>query len=197
VYALYLSMLGRHQEALNEIKRAVELDPLNLNYNDNLGQMYRTGRQYDLALEQFKKVIEMDPTFASAHNNLSFTYFLMGRHDEWLDEWKKAAAFNNDKDEAAIADEVAKVYAQSGFHAALVKNAELHKQLAKRRYVDPGDIGYGYAIMGDKDQAFAWLEKAYAEKAGSIAYIKVVPLMDSLRSDPRYTDLLKRMGLPQ
>ena len=198
LYSLYLAMLGRHEEALAEIKRAVELDPLNLKYNDNLGQEYALGgRQYDLAVEQFKKVIEMDPSFASAHGNLAFIYRETDRHELWLDEWKKAAALSNDKEDKAIADEVAKVYGQSGFHAALVKSVELYKQLAKRRYVDPGNIGYQYAKLGDKDQAFAWLEKAYEEKAGSIQYIKTAPEMDSLRTDPRYTDLLKRMGLPQ
>jgi serine/threonine protein kinase/Tfp pilus assembly protein PilF len=197
LYSLYLAVLGRHQEALSEIKRAVELDPLNLKYNDNLGQEYDAGRQYDLAIEQFKKVIEMDPSFASAHGNLSYTCLQMGRQDMWLEEWKKAAALSNDKEDAAIADEVAKVYARSGFHAALVKSVELYRELAKRRYVDPGYIGYQYARLGDKNQAFAWLEKAYAEKAGSIQYIKTAHAMDPLRTDPRYTDLLKRMGLPQ
>jgi Tfp pilus assembly protein PilF len=197
LYSLYLSTLGRHQEALTEIKRAVELDSLNLQFNTNLGLEYREGRQYDLAVEQLKKVIEMDPGFASAHESLAFTYLAMGRYDLWLDEWQKAAALNNDKEEAVIADEVAKVYAHSGYHAALVKSVELYKQLAKRRYVDPGEIGFQYALIGDKEQAFAWLEKAYAEKAFSIQNIKVALAMDSLRTDPRYADLLKRMGLPQ
>jgi eukaryotic-like serine/threonine-protein kinase len=197
LYSLYLAILGRHQEALAEIKRAVELEPLNLQYNTNLGLEYDGGRQYELAVEQFKKVIEMDPSFASAHDSLAFTYLQMGRYELWLDEWKKAAALNNDKEEAAIADDVAKVYGQSGYHAALVKRVELYKQLAKRRYVDPGYIGYQYAKLDDKDQAFAWLEKAYAEKAGSIQFIKTAQAMDSLRTDPRYLDLLKRMGLPQ
>jgi TolB-like protein/Tfp pilus assembly protein PilF/predicted Ser/Thr protein kinase len=197
LYSLYLSMLGRHQEALAEIKRAVELDPLNLKYNDNLGQEYAAGRQYDLAIEQFKKVIEMDPSFASVHLNLAFTYFDTGRYDQWLAEWKKAADLSNDKEEAAIANQVAKVYGRSGIHAALIKSVELFKQLANRRYVDPGNIGYLYAKLGDKDQAFAWLEKAYEEKAGSIQGIKIVPPMDSLRTDPRYIDLLKRIGFPQ
>ena len=198
MYSLYLSTkLARNQEALAEMKRAVELDPLNLNYNGNLAEQYFEGRQYDLAVEQFKKVIEMDPSFPSAHYGLAFTYLQMARYDQWLDEWKKAAALNSDKEDAAVADEVAKVYAQSGFHAALVKRVDLYTQLAKRRYVDPADIGYQYARLGDKDQAFAWLEKAYAEKSGSIQALKIVPEMDSLRTDPRYIDLLKRMGLPQ
>jgi TolB-like protein/tetratricopeptide (TPR) repeat protein len=197
LYCLYLSVLGRQQEALAEIKRAVELDPLNLVYLNNLAELYRAVRQYDLAVQQFKKVIEMDPTFALAHFNLSDAYLAIGRYDQWLGEWKKAAALSNDKEDAMIADEVTKVYGRSGFHAALVQNVELLKELAKHRYVDPGDIGYRYARLGDKDQAYAWLEKAYAEKADSLQYIKVTPAMDALRTDPRYSDLLKRMGLPQ
>jgi len=197
VYSLLLSTFGRYQEALVEMKRAVDLDPLNLNYNNNIGLTYFAGRQYDLAVEQFKKVIEMDPSFASVHDSLAFTYLWMGSYGLWLDEWKKATTLSNDKEDAAIADGVAKVYAQSGLHAALVKRVELYKQLANRRYVDPGYIGYMYGKLGDKDQAFAFLEKAYVEKAGSLQNIKVAPEMDSVRTDPRYIDLLKRMGLPQ
>ena len=197
MYCLYLSVLGRQQEALAEIKRAVELDPLNLLYLSNVAELYRALRQYDLAVEQSKKVIEMDPTFAPAHYELSDTYLEMGRYDQWLDEWKKAAVLSNDMEDAVIADEVAKVYQRSGFHAALVENVELLKELAKRRYVDPGDIGYRYARLGDKDQSFAWLEKAYAEKADSLQYLKVKFAVDALRTDPRYADLLRRMRLPQ
>jgi eukaryotic-like serine/threonine-protein kinase len=197
VYCLYLLVLGRQQEALAEIKRAMELDSLNLSYLNNLGELYKYGRQYDLAIEQFKKVMEMDPSFPLAHYELSDTYYAMGKYDAALGEWKKAAVLSSDKEDIVIANEVTKVYGRSGFHAALVESVELLKQLGKRRYVDPGDIGYGYARLGDKDQAFAWLEKAYAEKADSLLYIKVKFAMDALRSDPRYTDLLKRMGLPQ
>ena len=121
----------------------------------------------------------------------------MGKYDLWLEEWKKGATLAQDPEEIAIADQVAKVYAQSGFRAALVRNVELRKQLATRRYTDPGDIGYLYAALGDKDQAFAWLEKAYADKSIALWNIKNDHAMDALRSDPRYIDLLKRMGLPQ
>src|SRR5262249_38195698 len=197
LYCLYLSVLGRQQEALAEIKHAVELDPLNLLYLDNVAELYRAVRHYDLAAEQSKKVIEMDPTFAPAHYELSATYLAMGKYDQWLDEWKKAAALSNDKEDAVIADEVTKVYGRSGLRAVQVKGVELLKELAKRRYVDPGEIGYVYARLDDKDQAFAWLEKAYAEKADSLLYIKVRVEVDALRSDPRYAELLKRMGLPQ
>src|SRR5262249_55241478 len=196
-YCLYLSILGHQQEALAEINRAAELDPLNLSYLSNVAELYTALRQYDLAVEQSRKVIEMDPAFTLAHSNLSETYLGMGRYDQWLGEWRKAAALSGDKEDAMIADEVTKVYGQSGIHAVIIKMVELFKQLASRRYVDPGNIGYLYAKLGDKDQAFAWLEKAYAEKADSLLYIKVKFYVDALRTDPRYTDLLRRMGLPQ
>ena len=196
-YSYYLFAVGRNEEGLTEIKRALELDPLNLNYNDNLGMGYVNRGQYDLGVEQYRKLFEIDPNYAAGHINLAFTYRFMGKYDLWLEEWKKGATLAQDPEEIAIADQVAKVYAQSGFRAALVKEIELRKQLATRRYVDPGGIGYLYAALGDKDQAFAWLEKAYADKSVALWSIKNDHAMDALRSDPRYIDLLKRMGLPQ
>jgi hypothetical protein len=114
-----------------------------------------------------------------------------------MEELKKGAALNNDPEETAIIEEAAKVYAQSGFRAANAKDAELREGLAKRRYVDPGFIAFDYASIGEKDRAFVWLEKAFAEKAGTLQYIKTVHALDSLRSDSRFVNLVKRMGLPQ
>jgi eukaryotic-like serine/threonine-protein kinase len=196
-YGLYLFAVGRNEEALAQIKRALEGDPLNLTINTNLAAGYANMRQYDLALDQFKKTIDIDPNYASAHDNLAETYRDMGKYVLWLEEWKKAATLANDQEELVIANEAARAYAKGGFHVALSRIVELRKQLAHRRYVDPTFIAYGYAALGDKDQAFYWLERAYSEKAGALAGVKVSKLMDPLRSDPRYIDLLKRMGLPQ
>jgi serine/threonine protein kinase/Tfp pilus assembly protein PilF len=196
-YGLFLSAtLGRHEEALVQFRHALELDPLNLTFNTNLGTGYANRRQYDLALDQFKKTIDMDPNYASAHDNLANAYFDMGKHDLWLEEWKKAATLYPDHEQLAINEETARVYAKSGSSAAISRMIELTKQLAQRRYVDPGWIAYYYAALGDKDQTFYWLDKAYSEKAESLQYIKVTKAMDPFRSDPRYIDLLKRMGLP-
>jgi serine/threonine protein kinase/TolB-like protein/Tfp pilus assembly protein PilF len=197
LYWLYLSGLGRNEEALAEIKNAVRLDPLNLKYNDNLGQEYVARRQYDLAVEQFKKVIEMDPSFASVHGDLGYAYFYMGKYDLWLQELESGASLSHQPEYVSIYKAVGKVYARSGLQAALREWAEQEKELSNRQYEDPGLIGFIYAAMGDKDQAFAWLEKAYKEKAGSLQYIKGNRMADPLHSDPRYADLLKRMGLPE
>jgi eukaryotic-like serine/threonine-protein kinase len=196
-YGDFLSLLGRHQEALAHYKRASQSDPLNLTFNNQPGLSYVNTRQYDLAVDQFKKTIEMDPNFASAHVDLAITYRDMGKYDLWLEEWKKGATLNNDHEEAAIAEEAAKVYAKSGYRPTISRIIELSKQLSQRRYVDPGEIAYYYAALGEKDQTFNWLDKAYPQKAESLQFIKIDKRMDPLRSDPRYTDLLKRMGLPQ
>jgi tetratricopeptide (TPR) repeat protein len=197
LYWLYLSGVGRNEEALAEIKNAVRLDPLNLKYNDNLGQEYVARRQYDLAVEQFKKVIEMDPSFASVHVDLAYAYFFMGKYDLWLQELESGASLSHQPEYVSIYKAMSKVYARSGLRAALREWAEQEKELSKRQYEDPGQIAFIYAAMGDKDQAFAWLEKAYKEKAGSLQYIKGNRIADPLHSDPRYADLLKRMGLPE
>jgi eukaryotic-like serine/threonine-protein kinase len=197
LYWLYLSSLGRHEDALVEIKSAIRLDPLNLKYNNNLGQEYATGRQYDLAIEQFKKVVDMDPSFASVHLDMAGAYYDMGKYNLWRQESENGFRLSHQDEYLAINKEVSKVYAKSGVQAALREWAEQEVALSKRRYEDPAFIGFIYAAMGDKDNAFAWLEKGYKEKSDSIQYVKTAHLVDPVRSDPRYADLLKRMGFPQ
>jgi serine/threonine protein kinase/Tfp pilus assembly protein PilF len=193
-YGLFLSWDARHTEAISHLRRAVELDPLNLQYNANLGQGLGNARQYDASVEQLKKTLDMDPNFAQAHAQLARIYLNMGKYDLWLEEWKKSTTMYKQTDELAIADEVARVYSKSGFKPAILREIEMRKQLAKRRYVDPSDIAYSYAGLGDKEQTFVWLDKALADKAGGLEFVKIVPSLDPWRSDPRYLDLLKRIG---
>jgi len=196
-YAYLLSEMGRVSEGIEQAKRAVELEPLNLKYADTLANLYRDARQFDLAIAGYKKNLEMDPNYASSVANLAITYRDSHQYDLWLDEWKKETTISNDPEEQAIAEEAARVYSKSGYPAAVRRIVEMKLQLAKRRYVDPVDIAFEYAELGDKDQAFAWLDKGYAEKSDVVAYVKVAVPLDSLRSDPRYAALLKKMGLPQ
>ncbi len=195
LYWLYLSSQGRHDEALAEIKTALRLDPLNLKYNDNLGQEYTTGRQYDLATEQFKKVIEMDPSFSSVHGDFAGMYLDTDKYDLWLQESETQFSLSHQAEYEAVFKEVSKVYARSGINPALREWAAQMTELNKRRYEDPAFIGFIYAKAGDKDQAFAWLEKGLKEKSDSIQYLKTNHMADSLHSDPRYADMLKRMGM--
>lgn len=120
----------------------------------------------------------------------------MEKYELWLEEWKKSATLANDREDLAIAEEAARVYTKGGFRSAIGRTIELRKQLSQRRYVDPADIAYAYATLGDKNQAFYWLERAYSQKSSGLQFLKVAKPMDPFRSDPRYIDLLKRMGLP-
>jgi serine/threonine protein kinase len=196
-YGLFLSWENRNEEAVSHLRRAVELDPLNLQYNSNLGQIFCNAHQFEECIEQLKKTVEMDANFAYAHNMLRVAYRDTGKYDLSLEQWKKSASLANDQDELAIAEESAKVYAKSGLKASLERELELRKQLAKRRYVDPAEIAYDYAFLGDKEQTFAWLDKARAEKSGALENIKIILPLEQWHSDPRYSNLLKQLGLPQ
>ena len=197
MYSIYLEGLGKMDEVLVHLRRAVELDPLNLNGLDNLAEAYIYTRQYAQCIEQVKKVLEIDPTFATAHYHLSAGYELTGKYDLWLEEGEKAAKLSNDSDVLALVEAAKREYPKSGYRGALKRMVALEEEQTKRIYIDPAWHAGRYARLGEKDQAFAWLEKAYAEKSGFLHYLKVFPSFDSLRSDPRYADLLKRMGLPQ
>jgi eukaryotic-like serine/threonine-protein kinase len=194
-YGQFLSWDARPSEGIPHLRRAVELDPLNMQYNTNLGQVLGMARQYDAAVEQLKKTLEMDPNYPQALAQLSQEYFEMGKYDLWLESWKKSMVLFQRPDELAIAEEVSRVYSKSGLKPALLRRVEMRKQLATHRYVDPTDIAYDYAVLGDKEQTFAWLDKAVAEKSGGLESIKVIPAMDRWHSDPRYLDLLKHIGL--
>lgn len=196
-YGYMLSRLGRHDEALDQYKGALESDPLNLNFNDNVANGYAAARSYQMAIDQYKKTIDLDPTFASAHDNLSHVYRDIGKYDLWFEEEKKSASFANDKELLAIMEEAAKVYTKSGYRASVARMVELQKQLAERRYVDPAEIAFNYAELGDRQQTFTWLEKAFAEKSVLLQVIKIAKPMERFRSDPEYKDLLKRMELPE
>jgi serine/threonine protein kinase/lipopolysaccharide biosynthesis regulator YciM len=197
LYGFHFDYLGDFEQALTHYRHAVELDPLNLNANQNLGSHYISTRHYDQAIEQLKKTLEIDPSFAKAHEQMSEAYQLMGKYDLWLEEWEKSAQLDNDSEELALVKAISQEYAKSGYSGALKRFATLQEERAKRTYIDPTTIAVNYALLGDKDRAFSWLEKAYAEKCANLANLKAEPSFDSLRSDPRYADLLKRMGLPQ
>jgi eukaryotic-like serine/threonine-protein kinase len=198
LYGLHFDSLGDHERALLHSQRGVELEPLNLNANDNLAGEYFLSNQFELAIEQDKKTLEIDPNFPSAHRTLSDAYFYTGKYDLWLEEWEKTERLNNDSDALALVEAAKREYPKSGYRGALQRVIALEDEQRKRIYIDPAWIAAQYAELGEKNQGFAWLEKAFAEKSGFIgSNLKAYPAFDSLRSDPRYADLLRRMGLPQ
>ena len=197
LYGFHLEYLGKREQALTHYQRAVELAPLNMNALDNLAFAYFFSKQYDQAIEQSKNNFEIDPNYAKAHDTVSAAYFLEGKYDLWLGEWEKQARLNNDSDALALVEAAKREFPKSGYRGALKRVVALEEEQAKRIYIDPAWIAAHHALLDEKDLAFSWLEKAFAEKSGFLLYIKIHPFFDSLRSDPRYADLLTRMGLLQ
>lgn len=185
----YLVKMGRHNDAMEEIKRAQELDPLSLNIKAGLAFVFYMARRYDQAIEQYQKVVEMDSNFSTAHYMLGNAYLKKGMYGEAI------AAFQKSDFEGPLL-----LLAVAYAHALSGKKDEAQKILdqmkSTKEYVPPYDMVYLYASLGDRDQAFKWLEKAMRDK-DAVGYLKVDPHMDSLRSDPRFQEMLRRVGLPQ
>jgi TolB-like protein/tetratricopeptide (TPR) repeat protein/predicted Ser/Thr protein kinase len=180
--------MGRPQDAVNECRKAVELDPLSLLYNTGLAQAYYNGRDYTQAIEQANKTLEIDPKHADAVETLGGAYEQMGNYKQAMEQWIKAERL---KGHEARARELEQIFKKSGYTGYLRKHA---------RDAEAEGDHYGaavdYAMLGDKDAAFAALEKAVGV-GNHEDTIKVDPELDNLRSDPRYADLLRRIGLPQ
>jgi len=194
-YGRLLSELGRHEEALAEIKRAQELDPLSLIINAVGGRILLYAGRDDLAIEQLRKTLEMDPSFAHAHWFLGMAYVRKGALAEAIAEFQRAITLspNFTQYQAGLGH----AYARAGKSAEARRLLDELKEQSKRRYVSWCDFAAIYAGLGDKDQAFACLERAYAQRDARLVELKVDARLDPLRSDPRFKDLLRRIGLPQ
>ncbi|HEY8716630.1 MAG TPA: protein kinase [Candidatus Acidoferrum sp.] len=197
LYGLHFITLGNTDQAIAHFQKATQLDALNLNAMCNLGAAYVNARRYDDAIAQLNKVLEIDPNYASGHQFLSLVYEAQGKYDLWLDEWEKAAALSNDADLLAVSKAARAEFAKGGYRAAIKRAAEVLQEQSKRVYIDPAIIAGDYGVLGDKDKAFFWLEKSFAEKSDLLRILKSSSYFDSLRSDPRYANILRRMNLPQ
>ena len=184
--------MGRFDEAVAEMKRAQELDPLSLIINAEVGSNYMYARQYDKAIEQLRKTIEMDQTFYYAHWNLGEAYELKGSFQEALAEYQTSMRL---VDDPSVLGFIGHAYAKAGKRDDALKTVNQMEEISQRRYVPAYSFAQVYAALGEKDQAFQWLEKSYQDHAPDIALIKVDPTLDSLHSDPRFADLVRRMGL--
>ena len=196
-YALCLVGVGRDEEALTEVQRAIELDPLSLRANVYWASILFFMRQYNRAIDQLRKTLELEPNFAPAHDLLGDAYEQKGMHKEAVDEWGKALTLSGASEQASILE---RTYAASGFEAAVRALAQqqlekLNERMKRGEYVSAGEYVTVYTRLGDKEQAFAWLDKAVQERNSFALAIKVNPIYDKLRSDPRFADLVRRVGL--
>lgn len=187
-YSFGLSLMGRFDEAFREAKRAQEIDPLSLPINANVGVIFSMARQYDQAIEQYQKTIEMDPNFYFTHFLLGLVYVQKGMHDEAVSELQKARTLSDYPDTIAL---LGYTYAVSGKKKEALK---LLDELSRRRYVQPFAKAMIYTGLGDKDRALEWWEKAYEDRDWHVWVLKEVSFFEPLRSEPRFQDLLRRLG---
>jgi len=192
-YANYLSDLGRWEKMGLEIHRAEELDPLSFRIYSDGALYYYQARQYDDAVEQARKAIELEPDYFRAHTWLGLSYVQMGRLSEAVAETQKGAQLSDSPLARAV---MGYAFAVAGRRSEARKIAD---ELAAKRgqnYLCPFDIGTIHISLGEKDEAFRWLERAYDERSDCIAGLKVDPRLDPIRSEPRYQDLVRRVGFP-
>ncbi len=183
--------MGRHEEAIAEIERAEELDPLSLIINAIAGYVYYFASEYDQAIDHCQKALELDPNFATAHYFIGWVYERKGMYGEAIAELQKARTLSGNIDFLAV---LGHAYAVSGRTKQARKILDEVKALSERAYVSPYLLALIYMGLGEKDQAFAWLETAFTERAINLVVLKVDPRYDGLRDDPRFDDLLRRIG---
>lgn len=188
-----LCSFGRCDEGAQEAKRSQELDPLSLFAINVTGDILAWGRKYDESIAQYQRALEIDPNYPAAHNSLTWVYVYKRDYDHAMNEREQYLTLVGSAQRAA---EEKQIFAASGYKAVLRRRIEMDSNPADKNSYYPANVAYWYAELGDKEKAFFWLEKAYDERSG-LNFLQVDPDFDNLRSDPRYTDLVRRMGFPQ
>jgi len=191
-YAWHLSLLGRFDEAIAELRKAASLDPLSLIINADLAEVLVLARSYDESIQQSRKTIEMDPNFPLAHNQLAQAYLEKHMYEEAVAELQKALQLSPDT--PTFKANLARAYVASGKKSEAIKLLSDLKKRANPGYSNASEIAVIYVSLGDKDQAINWLEKGYEERFNPGVLLR--PGFDPLRSDKRFQDLLRRIGLP-
>jgi tetratricopeptide (TPR) repeat protein len=189
---------GRAQESIDEATRAHQLDPLSPIITWQLAEVYRRSRQLDKAVEICKKLIAENPTFGRAHNGLADVYWDQHKYAEAIRERMTGAQLESDKNNAELAAALDAGFRSGGLPTALRKGIDvaLAQRKAKNGFVSPWPIVELYAELGDKDHAFEWLNTAYQEHDFLLYGLRTDPRLDSLRSDPRYAELVRKIGFP-
>jgi len=192
-YAWQLSIVGRHVEAIAEMKEAKSLDPLSLIINAELAELLLIAHVYDESVQQSRQTIDMDPDFALAHNQLAEAYLQEQRHDDAITEFQKAVRLSGGS--PICTANLARAYALSGRRADAEQLLASLKTRSNPAYSNAAEIALVYSALGDKAQAMAWLERGYTERFNPSVLLR--PGFDSLRADPRFRNLISRVGLTQ
>jgi serine/threonine protein kinase/tetratricopeptide (TPR) repeat protein len=194
MFSAYLSGMGRAEEALAEIRRAQELDPLSVATQVTVGWTFYYARRYDQAAEQCQKVLELEPNSVGGHDCLGLTYLAKRVYERAIEECRRAANLSGNDLTRAV--DLARAYALAGNRVEAQNVLDELRARAKQSYVPPSSFAAIHVALGEKKQGLAWLEKAYSERDPYLARLKVEPAFDSVRSDPGFQDLMRRLGFP-
>ena len=192
--SLYLMSMGRTTESIAEMNRAHDLDPLSTSTNFSLGSRLYMAREYDQAIEQLRNTIDMDPDFLLPHLVLGQAYEQKKAYDQAITELRRAADISQNSPPALAA--LARTYAVAGRTTEARNLLDQLMRQSKKQYVSPFYVAIVYAGLGEKEQALDWLEKAYGDHSNAIVFLKVDPQLDTLRSNPRFHELQRKLRLP-
>jgi tetratricopeptide (TPR) repeat protein len=193
-YAEHLINIDKADRAVAEMKLARELDPLSLAVNGTLGRVYRDARQFGEALKQCRKTLDLDPNFAMGHWCLGQVYIGEHRYAAAIQELELANTLGTTP---LLLRDLAWAYAAVGNRAKAKAILDRLMRKAQSEYMSPYSIGVVHASLGEKDAAFRWLERAFAERDCHVTYLALDPEVDPLRSDPRIKGLLERLHIPR
>jgi TolB-like protein/DNA-binding winged helix-turn-helix (wHTH) protein/Tfp pilus assembly protein PilF len=193
-YSLYLMAVGHPRESIAMMNRARELDPMSPSMNFSLGWRLYLAREYGQAIEQLRNTIEMDPSFGVAHLILGQAYEQQHAYPQAIAELEKAVALSNDS--PLMVAGLGRAYGIAGQRAKAEAILAQLERRSKEQYISPFYIATVHIGLGEKDKAIRWLEKAYEDRSNGLVFIKADPQLDSLRSDARFQQLQRRLGLP-
>ena len=196
-YAWDISLIGgMEQEALAQITRAHQLDPLSPVISTDVGEIHNRARHYSDAIVVCQKVANDDPTYAEAHTCLAHGYWGKGMYPQVVEEYKAYGQISGDRNESEFAAALEQGFRSASWKGALTKGIEIRQAQRKTGSYSAYQIAELYSALGDKDQAFQWLNIAYQERDWSLVGLKTNFLLDPIRSDPRFAELVRKVGLP-
>jgi DNA-binding winged helix-turn-helix (wHTH) protein/TolB-like protein/Flp pilus assembly protein TadD len=194
-YALNLGAMGRYDEALDQVRRAQVLDPLSLEINTVVGRIFYLRHQYDQSIDAYRKVIDLDPHYARAHARLGMTYAAVGAFGDALHEFGEAQRLSGS--DSYPEGLMGYTFARSGDTARARKLLQELTQRSRRQAVPAFNMALICIGLGERDKALDWLAKAYQDRSSYMVYAKTEPLLDPIRSDPRFAALLHQMGFQE
>ncbi len=194
-YGFYLKAVGRHAEAIEKCKHAQKLDPLSPFSHVSLGYAYYFARDYDRAIDECRKALEMDKHSTFAYRNLGLAYLQQGKLEKAIESLDNAVKFSSGG--LAFESYLGFAYAVAGKRTEALEVLASLEDLDKERYVPAYNFAIIHAGLGDFDKSFEWFEQARKERSGFLPFLKVEPVVDCLRDDSRFQDLLNQIGLPE